>query len=536
MPDIRIVPGNAIMSFTSSLNFIEKLTQDPSGSLNLYGSGSTGRTELLSIDGNNGRLFTVSDDLSDSLFSVNTIAGLPVIEAFANNTVVLGQYGQNVLVVTGSNVGIGTTTPTLATLQVNGNVWAHSYTGSLLGTASIANYAPVTAHNEEGNIDYLPAYIPKYTQGLCFTNYGYESNIYAEAIQPDGKILVGGTFTQVNGIARNYLVRLNSNGTEDTAFCTNLGTGFNSDVTAIAVQSDGKILVGGFFTTLNGTTRNYLVRLESNGTVDTSFYTNLGTGFNGTVQTITVQTDGKILVGGAFSSLNGTARNGLVRLESNGTVDTAFYTNLLGGFSGTVWTTAVQSDGKILVGGANTVLSGNLYLRSFVRLNPTGTIDPTDYITSVSTKKSIMYDNGSSVSVNTTSNSGTFTVNGTSGFLGDVTAYNSTYNSSYNFNLSALDTDEPVYGYDPASYCAVMLDIHIKLQDGSFKLMQINIANDSAGNYTYTEQSTSEVGNTSPITFNVAYVTGTGAITLLGTNTSATLSADLKMFIRRILQ
>jgi hypothetical protein len=81
-----------------------------------------------------------------------------------------------------------------------------------------------------------------------------------------------------------------------------------------------------------------------------------------------------------------------------------------------------------------------------------------------------------------------------------------------------------------------MLDIHIKLQDGSFKLMQINIANDSAGNYTYTEQSTSEVGNTSPITFNVAYVTGTGAITLLGTNTSATLSADLKMFIRRILQ
>ena len=223
-------------------------------------------------------------------------------------------------------------------------------------------------------------------------------------------------------------------------------------------------------------------------------------------------------------------------MESNGTVDTAFYTNLLGGFSGTVWTTAVQSDGKILVGGVGTVLSGNLYLRSFVRLNPTGTIDPTDYITSVSTKKSIMYDNGSSVSVNTTSNSGTFTVNGTSGFLGDVTAYNSTYNSSYNLNLYTLETDETLYEYDPGTYCAVMLDIHIKLQDGSFKLMQINIANDSAGNYTYTEQSTSEVGNTSPITFNVAYVTGTGAITLLGTNTSATLSADLKMFIRRILQ
>lgn len=111
MADIRIVPGSSIMSFTSSLNFTEKITQDPSGSLNLYGSGSTGRTELFSIDGNNGRLFTVSDDLSDSLFSVNTIAGLPVIEAFANNTVVMGQYGTNALVVSGSNVGIGTTDP-----------------------------------------------------------------------------------------------------------------------------------------------------------------------------------------------------------------------------------------------------------------------------------------------------------------------------------------------------------------------------------------------------------------------------------------
>ena len=120
MPDIRIVPANAIMSFTSSLNFIQKITQDVSGSLNLYGSGSTGRTEILSVDGNNGRLFTVSDDLSDSLFSVNTIAGLPVIEAFANNSVNIGQYSAPPIKVTGS----------LAII-----------TGSLLGTASYATQA-----------------------------------------------------------------------------------------------------------------------------------------------------------------------------------------------------------------------------------------------------------------------------------------------------------------------------------------------------------------------------------------------------------
>jgi len=111
MADIRITPASSIMAFTSSLNFKETLTQEASGSLTLLGSGSTGRTDLFTINGNNGTLFSVSDDLSNSLFSVNTIAGLPVIEAFADNTVVMGQYGQNVLVITGSRVGVGTSTP-----------------------------------------------------------------------------------------------------------------------------------------------------------------------------------------------------------------------------------------------------------------------------------------------------------------------------------------------------------------------------------------------------------------------------------------
>ena len=111
MADIIITPGSSLMSFTSSGNFTQTLAQEASGSLTLQGSGSTGRTDLFTVNGNNGTLFFVSDDLSNSLFSVNTIAGLPVIEAFADNTVVMGQYGQNVLVVTGSRVGIGTTSP-----------------------------------------------------------------------------------------------------------------------------------------------------------------------------------------------------------------------------------------------------------------------------------------------------------------------------------------------------------------------------------------------------------------------------------------
>ena len=111
MADIRITPASSVMAFTSSLNYKQTITQDASGSIVLQGSGSINRTNLFAVDGNNGRLFSIDDDLSDSLFSVNTIAGLPVIEAFANNTVVIGQYGQNVLVVTGSRVGIGTSSP-----------------------------------------------------------------------------------------------------------------------------------------------------------------------------------------------------------------------------------------------------------------------------------------------------------------------------------------------------------------------------------------------------------------------------------------
>jgi hypothetical protein len=124
MADIIIVPGSSIMSFTSSLNYKQTLTQEASGSLTLLGSGSTGRTDICTVNGNNGTLFSVSDDLSDSLFSVNTIAGLPVIEAFADNTVKLGKYGAEAIVISGSN----------NTLQLSGSIKAVS-----LGTSSDTN-------------------------------------------------------------------------------------------------------------------------------------------------------------------------------------------------------------------------------------------------------------------------------------------------------------------------------------------------------------------------------------------------------------
>jgi len=171
-----------------------------------------------------------------------------------------------------------------------------------------------------------------------YTNLGtgFNNQVLSTTTQSDGDILVGGSFTALDGNTKNRLVRLNADGTEDTAFYTNLGTGFGNVVQAVALQSDGDILVGGSFTTLDGNTRNGLVRLNSDGTEDTAFYANLGTGFAGSVIALAVQSDGDIIAGGFFSSFNGNTRNRLVRLNADGTEDTAFYTNLGTGFGNLV--------------------------------------------------------------------------------------------------------------------------------------------------------------------------------------------------------
>ena len=80
-----------------------------------------------------------------------------------------------------------------------------------------------------------------------------------------------------------------ADGTPDTAFTTNLGAGFNGAVYSVAAQGDGKIVVGGGFTTVNGVTSNHVARLNADGTPDTTFSTSLGTGFNSTVYSVAMQ-------------------------------------------------------------------------------------------------------------------------------------------------------------------------------------------------------------------------------------------------------
>lgn len=205
----------------------------------------------------------------------------------------------------------------------------------------------------------------------CF-DVGTGFNADPESIkqQSDGKLVIAGYFTTYQGVSANRIVRLNTDFSIDDTFV--YGTGFNAEVNAVAIQSDGKILVGGNFTSYNGTSRNRLVRLNTDGSLDTTF--SIGTGFSSSVWSVVVQPDGKILVGGEFTSYSGSSRSKIVRLNTNGSIDTTFQNP--GTINNAVYDIAVQTDNKIVVVGSFTTVSGVTNNR-IARFSSTGVIDNT---------------------------------------------------------------------------------------------------------------------------------------------------------------
>ncbi|HPS76973.1 MAG TPA: hypothetical protein PLS53_02325 [Thermoanaerobaculaceae bacterium] len=199
---------------------------------------------------------------------------------------------------------------------------------------------------------------------------GVSGNSFTLALQPDGKVLLGGDFSGINGILRHGIGRLNADGTLDASF--DPGAGADRAVRALALQPDGKVLLGGDFSRIDGTTRNCIARLNADGTLDPTF--DPGTGGNGSVAVLAPQPDGKVLLGGSFTSINGVARLGVARLNPDGTLDTTF--DPAAGANGPVTALAVQPDGKIVLSGDFTSISG-MSRNHVARLSADGTVDAT---------------------------------------------------------------------------------------------------------------------------------------------------------------
>jgi uncharacterized delta-60 repeat protein len=195
------------------------------------------------------------------------------------------------------------------------------------------------------------------------------------AIQPDGQILVGGGFTSIGLQPRRGIARLSPAGAVDGGFNpgAEYGEFVGGIVHALALQPNGQIVVGGLFTKLGGQWRTNIARLNPDGSTDLSFNPSARATIGiGDVLSVSLQADGKILAGGSFSSLAGQLRNGFGRLEPGGVVDTSFDPKP----NGRVHAIAVQPDGLILVGGSFTNIGGQPRNR-IARLGTNGVVDPT---------------------------------------------------------------------------------------------------------------------------------------------------------------
>jgi len=193
-------------------------------------------------------------------------------------------------------------------------------------------------------------------------NPNANSTVNSIAVQADGKAFIGGNFDTVGGLPRSRIARLNAGGSLDASF----NRIANNWVNSIAVQGDGKVLIGGSFTTVGGVTRDYIARLNTDDSLDTGFNSEA----SGSVNSIAVQSDGKVLIGGTFGKVGEVTRNRIARLNGDGSLDIGFNPNA----SGQVYSLAVQADGKVLMGG-NFLTVGGLARNNIARLNADGTLD-----------------------------------------------------------------------------------------------------------------------------------------------------------------
>ncbi len=228
----------------------------------------------------------------------------------------------------------------------------------LLLAAALVNPAPARA--QAGYVD------PGYLNNLS----GPDSWVWALALQSDGRLLVGGQFASFNGVPGGEVVRLNPDGNVDTNFTASITSG-DPTIHSVAVQADGRVLIGGMFTGINGVTSFHLARLNADGTLDSNFTASVTSSQSFiTVSHLGLQTDSQIVIGGSFESVSGAPHANIARLNHNGTLDSGYNAAIDISPNALI----VQADDKVLIGGAFSSVNG-LASPHIARLNTNGTLD-----------------------------------------------------------------------------------------------------------------------------------------------------------------
>ncbi|REH01919.1 T9SS type A sorting domain-containing protein [Flavobacterium aquicola] len=243
--------------------------------------------------------------------------------------------------------------------------------GKLLTFLNENNPQIIKRLNQDGSIDK--------TFNHTDNNY-FIDNIFAKT---NGDFAL--TIENYNDIDNNWAVKYyNADGTVDKNF--NIPV-FNKSISDIIYQEDNKIIITGNFTKVNNINCVNIVRLNSDGSIDNSFTDGTFSSVNGGfINTIAIQKDGKYIVGGLFTiynSINNTYFNNIIRLNNDGTIDYTFnilykpgFNGVINGFDLYIKKVIAQPDGKIIVqGGGNLFSNGLTYSRQISRLNANGSID-----------------------------------------------------------------------------------------------------------------------------------------------------------------
>ncbi len=171
--------------------------------------------------------------------------------------------------------------------------------------------------------------------------------VYAFALQGDGRILLGGVFTHIGGTSQSCLARLNADGSIDASFNAQIASASGCDMRAIVAQANGQILVAGFFDHVAATPVENIARLNADGSADTSFTPTA----NEEVNALAVQGDGKIVLGGDFTQINGQASPQLARINTDGSSDANFAVTGVAQLDD-ISAIIIQPDGRIIIGGS----------------------------------------------------------------------------------------------------------------------------------------------------------------------------------------